>query len=429
MSGPTAETTTQPKGGLEGAMPAMAAFRARAGQAAPLLGEALPTRKQEAWHYTSLLPVAQVPWQQAPALSLEAASALLGSITLPPGLAGQVVLANGHLVEDLTKLPAGVTLEVRAADTSLNQGFEGTEGPKGAPAALQDGSAFTDNLNKALCGQVLRLRVAKGMEVGTLALVMLHEACGSAPLSTHERLELHLEEGSTLRLVEVQQSQGICLANPCLHLDVASHARLDYARLHREGEGGFHLAHLSAELHSHATLHAIAITRGAALARLESVVRLGGPHAFVHLDGVQVLEGGRFADFTSDIRHQSPDCRSRQLVRTVADDQGHGVFQGRVYVARGADGTDGAQMNQALLMSEKAWVDSKPALEIYADDVSCSHGAAIGALDEDQLFYLRARGIPEPKARAMLVRAFLEDALEGTADETLRNWLQESCFP
>jgi Fe-S cluster assembly protein SufD len=123
------------------------------------------------------------------------------------------------------------------------------------------------------------------------------------------------------------------------------------------------------------------------------------------------------------VRHDAPNCASRQTVKNVLSGQSRGVFQGRIEVAREAQKTDGYQMNQALLLSPQAEVDSKPELEIFADDVKCSHGATVGELDADQMFYLRSRGVPEPDARAILVRAFLTEALDGITDETLRTWL------
>jgi Fe-S cluster assembly protein SufD len=128
-------------------------------------------------------------------------------------------------------------------------------------------------------------------------------------------------------------------------------------------------------------------------------------------------------DTTTSLDHAAPDCASRQTYKTVLAGRSRGVFQGKILVRRPAQKTDGYQMNQALLLSEEAEIDSKPQLEIYADDVKCSHGATVGALDPDSLFYLRARGIPEAQAKAMLVEAFLHEAVETVTDETLKGAL------
>ncbi|MFT8474507.1 MAG: SufD family Fe-S cluster assembly protein, partial [Acetobacter orientalis] len=157
---------------------------------------------------------------------------------------------------------------------------------------------------------------------------------------------------------------------------------------------------------------------GAALARHEVHARLSAAHAQVHVNGAQRLRAKQHGDISSVITHAAPDCISRQTVRNVLDGQSRGVFQGKVLVERIAQKTDGYQMNQALLLSEHAEIDAKPELEIYADDVKCSHGATVGALDDDQMFYLRSRGVPEAEARQILIHAFLEEALDLIADET-----------
>ena len=138
---------------------------------------------------------------------------------------------------------------------------------------------------------------------------------------------------------------------------------------------------------------------------------MAGAGAALTLNAAQLLDGTRHADITTVVRHEAPGCSSRQTVKNVITGRAHGVFQGKIAVARAAQRTDGYQMNQALLLSDQAAVDSKPELEIFADDVKCSHGATVGALDPEQLFYLRSRGVPRQEARAILVRAFLAETL------------------
>ena len=141
------------------------------------------------------------------------------------------------------------------------------------------------------------------------------------------------------------------------------------------------------------------------------------------MNGVQLLTGNQHADFSSVVRHDAPHGTSRQTVKNVLAGRSRGVFQGRIEVARHAQKTDGYQMNQALLLSQDAEIDSKPELEIFADDVKCSHGATVGELDAEQLFYLRSRGVPDSEARAMLVRAFLTEALDLVTNEPIRDVL------
>jgi Fe-S cluster assembly protein SufD len=138
------------------------------------------------------------------------------------------------------------------------------------------------------------------------------------------------------------------------------------------------------------------------------------------MNGVQLIGDGQHADTTTALDHAAPDCSSRQTYKSVLAGRSRGVFQGKIHVHRVAQKTDGYQMNQALLLSPEAEIDSKPQLEIYADDVKCSHGATVGELDADHVFFLRSRGIPEPQAKAMLVEAFLTEAVETVGDEAIR---------
>jgi Fe-S cluster assembly protein SufD len=147
---------------------------------------------------------------------------------------------------------------------------------------------------------------------------------------------------------------------------------------------------------------------------------LTGPNASVHLNGAHVLSGSSHADTTTEIRHLAPHCASRETYRHVMDGASRSVFQGKIFVAEGAQKTDGFQLNQSLMLSPEAEVNAKPELEIYADDVKCSHGATSGRLDADALFYLRSRGIPLVEARALLIDAFIGSAIDLIADEGVR---------
>ena len=159
---------------------------------------------------------------------------------------------------------------------------------------------------------------------------------------------------------------------------------------------------------------------GAKLSRTELTIALEGEGAKVHLSGVSVLGDGKHADVTTHMIHRKPNTHSTQLFKHVAAGKSRAVYQGRVIVAKGADGVDSAQTAKALLLGDHAEADLKPELEIFADDVKCAHGAAVGDLDADSLFYLQARGIPESEARGLLLHAFLEDAVAEVTREDLR---------
>ena len=207
---------------------------------------------------------------------------------------------------------------------------------------------------------------------------------------------------------------------------MAEGATLAHVRLQEESQSAFHVQTGFVEIAEGGTYDAFVLTLGSRLARTEIHAKLNGPTAAVHLNGAQLLGGDQHGDITTVVMHDAPNCASRQTIKNVLSDRSRGVFQGRIEVARVAQKTDGYQMNQALLLSPDAEIDCKPQLEIYADDVKCSHGATVGELDADQLFYLRARGIPHEQARSMLVRAFLAEALDPIAHEGARAMLEEA---
>lgn len=379
--------------------PALASFlsRARQSEARSLLqSQGLPQRRNEAWRYTSLRDVAQLTYAEPELVAPIEAEVLLRRLA-PEAIDGyRVVFVNGHLVSELNRLPDSVEVVPFAssmvADRSLSV------------------------LNTALQQPGLALHVAGGQNAGQISLVSL--VTGDRQISTHLAHSVTLAAGACLTLIDIQAGEGSYLANPSLSVSVAEGAHLTHLRVQQDSLEAANLAFVEARIAERGIYDSFTLTLGGKLSRHEVVAHLGGKHATVHVNAAQILAGIQHADLTSVITHAAPDCTSRQTVKNVLLDAAHGVFQGKIFVDRIAQKTDGYQMNQALLLSEKAQIDSKPELEIYADDVKCSHGATVGALDDEQLFYLRARGIPQAEARAILVRAFLLDALSLVTEES-----------
>jgi len=280
-------------------------------------------------------------------------------------------------------------------------------------------------LNTMLAEDGVQLHVAAGIDAGLLVLLHITPD-GHRPIAFHPRHSIHLAAGAKLMVVEIARGQGTYLHNAVTEAIVSAHATLTHVRLQEESATAFHINTTFAEIAEHGTYDAFVLTLGARLARTEIHARLAGPHGMVHLNGAQLLGGQQHGDITTVVRHDAPECGSRQTVKNVLSGHSRGVFQGRIEVARIAQKTDGYQMNQALLLSPDAEIDCKPQLEIYADDVKCSHGATIGALDPDQLFYLRSRGVPSEEARAILVRAFLAEAMDPVTHEGTRHLLERA---
>jgi Fe-S cluster assembly protein SufD len=194
----------------------------------------------------------------------------------------------------------------------------------------------------------------------------------------------------------------------------------------REGDGALHIASLLANIGARASFNQLGFVAGGALIRNQLFVRLAGEGATVDIKGAALLAGKQHADTTLAIDHTAANCQSRETFKAVVDDTARAVFQGKITVSQGAQKTDAKMMCRALLLSDEAEADSKPELEIFADDVQCGHGTTTGAIDEELRFYLMARGIPEKDAEALLVQAFVGEVIEGAANESIKGALTDA---
>jgi len=244
----------------------------------------------------------------------------------------------------------------------------------------------------------------------------------SAPKLAATQNEIRIGDGAEAQLIETHAAMGDSQSFSSTRLVAGKGARLSHIR---SNVGGKHLASTAVLLNERTEYDPLQMTVDGALTRAEMRIRFAGPNARCHYSGAMMLREHAHADFTLVVEHAAEACESRELVKAVVDGRSQGVFQGKVVVERGAQKTNGKQMANALLLSDEAEFDSKPELEIFADDVVCGHGSTAGQLDEDMLFYLRARGIPEPQARALLIAAFLGEALGKIDNEGLRDALLE----
>lgn len=373
--------------------PAVRAAAAAAFRAAGLPG-AERGRQLEAWKYTSLRPLADMRMDNA-------------SAPMPQWAAGatdDLSFVNGR--HEFGSVP-GFT---RFAD-------DPDFGPLAQPAREP-----LVALNTMFAEDGAILDIPAGHDAGTIVLASI----GTIAAPFHPRHAIRLGSGARLTLLETAESSGACLHNPVTTIQVGPGAHLTHIRMQDEHPTAFHLATIYVDVVNDGTYDGFTLNLGARMTRTEYHARLSGPGAVAHLNGAQLLTGIQHADFTSVVHHAEPHGTSRQTVKNVLGGRSRGVFQGRIEVARGAQKSDGYQMNQTLLLSPDAEIDTKPELEIFADDVKCSHGATVGELDAEQLFFLRTRGIPYQEARAMLVRAFLTEALEAISNNPIRATL-ETC--
>jgi Fe-S cluster assembly protein SufD len=231
---------------------------------------------------------------------------------------------------------------------------------------------------------------------------------------------VNVAEGGSLTLIETYVGERQALGSLELVVNAARGARVVRLATVRDSDGAVLLSHARIRLEQGATFRQFVLAEGAKLARVETHVDVAGEGAHVELNGVYMVSGGRHADLTSVIAHEVAGATTNQLIKGVAAKGGRGVFQGKIEVARHAQKTDARQRHDGLMLEEGAEIFAKPELMIFADDVSCAHGNTVGALDETALFYMRSRGISEAAARALLVEAFLAEAVSEALPESAR---------
>ncbi len=384
--------------------------RQRRQDAADLLRRlGLPTKRDEAWKYTSLTALAEARFHEAlteaSGFAADLAPDLLGLESLP-----RLVFAQGRYDA------AASTPPTRATVSGFSQTADfGT-------LARPDRERMVA-VNTMLAEDGAQISVGAGVDAGSLLLLSTGRDMSGTPVAYHPRHAIRLSAGARLTVIEMCTGTGAYLHNPVTEIVVGEAARLVHVRLQNESASAFHMATVYADIAAGASYEAFTLSVGSRLSRTEFHAHLLGAGGHVALNAAQLLRGAQHSDFTSVVSHDAPGCTSRQTVKHVLAERARGVFQGKIEVARAAQKTDGYQMNQALLLSPDAEIDCKPQLEIFADDVKCSHGATVGELDADQLFYLTSRGIPKAQAKEILVRAFLDDALAMIDDDAARDAL------
>ncbi len=388
-------------------------------QAAGRLRETgFPTRKTESWRFTSVKPVTSVPFEPAPVD--EAAAARWAEQHLGPDDTDRLILVNGRLASG--PVPRATALAWGTGPDAT--GAVGVEGVLGRIAAAEHFAA----LNAVMFEEVLLVRIPDGAVLERPIHVVHVAAPGSGPTAAYPRVLVLAGARSEAKLIETYLTAPgeRCLANAVTEVWVGPEARLDHTRVQEGAESGFHVATLAVRQERASSYASRAVTLGGALARLDLGVLLDGEGAECVLDGVYHVRGADHVDHQTFIDHAKPHCTSSESYRGILDGQGHAVFNGIIVVRRGAQRSQAHQENRNLLLSDDAVIHTKPHLEIDADDVSCSHGATIGAIDEDALFYLRARAIPEAQARDILTFAFVHALLHRIPHRPVHERLAEA---
>ena len=387
-----------------------------------------PTTRNEDWHFTSVSPIVEKTFK-----AVSAAPTMLTLSDLEPYLVDaewhRLVFVNGRIepaLSQFAELPADVQLS--PLSDMLREEPEWMEKHLGKLAAF-DTAAFTA-MNTAFMQEGIVLRVPKG-EIVEVPIHILHVTdTNAAGAAIHPRLLVVAEALSQVMLVESYVGLGgaAYLVNGVAEVVVGNGARVDHYKVQRESIDAFHVGTVQVKQGRDSIYHGFSYAAGAALSRTNVYTKLVDTGSEARLNGLYVLDGAQHADHQTFVEHLAESCASRELYCGVLDGQSHGVFNGKVYVDPIAQKTDGKQTNKALLLSPQARVDTKPQLEIFADDVKCTHGATIGRLDEMALFYLKSRGIGGENARALLTYAFAAEALETIEIDALRLDLERQVF-
>jgi Fe-S cluster assembly protein SufD len=402
---------------LPGAGP-VADVRRRAFEAYARAG--LPHRRIEEWKYTDLRSLMRevLPLVAAPdAAALERAAAALS--LLDTGDAHRLVLVDGTFALSLSHLSALESgIHVRILREVLEDSGDTARADLLANGTV-DGPMIS--LNAAMATDGVLVHIADGTALAK-PIHIVHVATASSA-ATYTRSVLTVGSGVRATLLEsfiAADGAKSYQANDTLILALDQGSELQHVRLMVDAPDAINISTSILTIGARARLNTFNLTSGGAVSRYQGYLTFVGDGAEVSANGVNLLNGRQHADTTLFLDHAVPHCTSREVFRSVVDDRAHSVFQGRIMVRPDAQKTDAKMMTRALLLSDEAEADNKPELEIFADDVTCGHGATTGALDESLLFYLRARGLSEREAQALLIQAFVGEAIESIASDKLR---------
>ena len=393
--------------------------------AARFAAAGFPTRRDEEWRFTNVSPIAETPF----ALASQAGSELPADGLQPftyDGMTGtQLVFVNGHFAAGLssTQFPEGVTVSTlkQAMDTQ----------PEFVQSHLGKYAQFTTQafvaLNTAALEDGAFVHIRRGTVVEEPIHLLFVSTPHGGPTVSHPRTLIVAEENCQATLVESYSGTAgeVYFTNAVTEIVAGENAVLDHYKVQRESLRAYHVATMQLHLARTVNFSSHSIGLGGLLVRNDANAYLGGEGIECTLNGVYLGNDNQLIDNHTAIDHALPHCNSHEIYKGILDGHSRGVFNGKIFVREDAQKTDAKQTNQTLLLSPTAQIDTKPQLEIFADDVKCTHGATIGQLSDDALFYLRARGIPKDQALALLTYAFASDIVSRIKVDAIRAQLDQ----
>ncbi|MGE0640029.1 MAG: Fe-S cluster assembly protein SufD [Thermoanaerobaculia bacterium] len=388
--------------------------------------QGFPTLKQEEWRFTNLAPVTKLSYERPP----ESLPAGIETALEPFRLDGTVelVFVDGRFVPALSSaaLPAGIGVRNLAG---LDTAAWGRLASRFGSLARGERHPFVA-LATALFEDGALVEVARGAVVEEPVHLLYFTSARPEPTANFPRTLIHCAENSQAKVVEsfAGVPEAVYLTCPVTEIFAAPGAVLEHSKFQRESREAFHLSALVLETERGANISTNSFSLGGAVVRHDIEARLVGEGSEATMNGLYLVDGRQLCDTHMRVDHIAPHCQSHELYKGILDGKSRAVFSGRIHVHPGAQKTDAKQTNRNLLLSDDALVNTHPQLEIFADDVKCTHGSTVGQLDEDAVFYLRSRGIGMEAAKSLLTYAFASDLVERAKVPALARELQEFLF-
>jgi Fe-S cluster assembly protein SufD len=384
-----------------------------------------PTTKNEDWHFTSAAPIAEREFTFVPARTGDLSRDDLEAFRFGASDWHTAVFVNGRFaaeLSDLGRLDPGV--RVQSLWDAWSRSPELTS-RIGTIVSDAEQHAFT-MLNTAFMPDGAVVHIPKDVALKQPIHLLFIADTHAAKTVMHPRNLIVAERNAKATVIESYVSTGDAsyFTNAVTEVAVGDGATLEHYKIQREGQRAFHVGTIEARQERNSHYVSFSFATGASLSRTNIYTKLAGEGCGSTLNGLYMLDGEQHCDHQTRIEHAEPNCFSREVYKGVLDGRSHGVFNGKVYVHPIAQKTDGKQTNNTLLLSKDAQVDTKPQLEIFADDVKCTHGATVGRLDEMALFYMKSRGVDAESARRLLIYAFAADVLETIERDEVREGLE-----
>ncbi len=389
----------------------------------------LPSADEEEWKYTNLAALARIDLDPlVVSTAADISPETLNAFSYPESANSRVVLVNGIFQRALSSLQgANQIVAMELSEAVADNRYSDLIREYLARGADYMQSGLTA-LNTAFLASGTFVLIPRNVKLD----VPLHLLCLSDPegpdMTTMPRVLVVSEENSSATFIETYSAtrEGQYFTNAVVEIVLQDGAQLEHYRVQRESNDAFHVATTAVDLGRGSSYNTTSITLGARLSRHDINVIMYHEGAECWVDGLYLVSTGQHADTHSVIDHKQPHCSSRQLYKGILDGNSRAVFNGKIFVRHGAQKTDAMQTNKNLLLSPEARVDTKPQLEIFADDVKCAHGAAVGQIDEDELFYLETRGIHPDLARNLLTYGFAEEVIGKIKVDSIRLQLDEA---